>query len=167
MFEGRAHPGAVVEADGADGLGGAVEASAVEGDPDDVVHRHREHGQQPLAEADPLGFSQPGGLVVSGPGPRAGIGQVAQAHARHLDHERAVVQDAGEEPAELLGVAVGGTDELPEQVAACSNDLVGRPGVTAGIGDVAPRRLEHGRVDPAGAEHAERGLRCGAGGGWV
>ena len=37
----------------------------------------------------------------------------------------------------------------------------GRPVVTAGIGDVAPRRLEHGRDGPAGAERGERGLRCG------
>jgi hypothetical protein len=122
-------------------------------------------GQQPLAEADP--FGQPAELVPQGPGPRAGIGQVAQAHARHLDHERVVVQDAGEEPAELLGVAVGGTDELPEPVAACSNGIGGRLGVTAGIGDVAPRRLKHGRVGPAGAERGERGLRPGAGRSWV
>lgn len=90
---------------------------------------------------------------------------LAKAHARHPDHERLVVQDAGEEPAEVLGVAVGGTDELPEQVAACGNGLDRRLGVTAGIGDVAPRRLEHGRVGPTGAERGERSLCRGAGGG--
>src|SRR4029450_720993 len=62
---------------------------------------------------------------------------------------------------------VGGTDELPEQVAACRDGRVGRPVVTAGIGDVAPRRLKHRRGAPVGAERGERGLRCGAGGGWV
>jgi hypothetical protein len=37
-------------------------------------------------------------------------------------------------------------------------------GVTAGIGDVAPRRLGHGRVGPAGAERGER--RFARRGGW-